>query len=210
MLGAQKLRFESKVVLDYVSPQGAQVSAVRGSLMVANHKLLKAAGHFDRYLALLPKDHQDVASSTLAASWVPAEHNTIHCDTVDAMQLGEAELLRMGEMLGAHILDSLFATLLRTARNAGADAGVWLTLKQADRIFGRVYQGGGCSVVQTGPKDALFEIHGMPFANSAVFRMQHCAFLRGSLLLLTKTCIVKPTRSREPRKDTLAVAISWV
>lgn len=209
MLDAHKLRFESKVVLDYVSPQGAQVNAVRGSLMVANHKLLKAAGHFERYLKLLPPEHHEIANATLAASWVPAEHNLIHCQTVDALQLTERELQQMGEMLGAHILDSLFAPLLRTARNSGAEA-VWMALKSGDRVFGRVYQGGGCTVIQKGPKDAVFEVHGMPFASSGVFRMQHTAFLRGAIMLLSKTCVVKPTRPREPRPDTLAVSISWV
>lgn len=209
MLDAHKLRFESKLLLDYVSPQGGQVTAVRGSLVVANHKLLKAAGLYERYLSMLPPDHLDIASNTLAASWVEAEHNLIHLQTVDALQLSDQELSRMGETLGAHMLDSLFATLMRSARNAGAE-GVWLAMKQSDRIFGRVYQGGGCSVIQRGPKDAVYEIHGIPFASSPVFRMQHCAFLRGVIMLLSKTCVVKPTRPREGKSDSLAVSISWV
>jgi hypothetical protein len=210
MFSAQKLRFDSKVLLDYVSPEGAQVRAVRGSLVVANHKLLKAAGHFDQYLQMLPAEHKDIASSALASSWVSAEHNVMHCQTVDAMQLGEKELHRMGEMLASHLIDSLFATLLRSARSAGTEAGIWLFLKQADRVFARIYQGGGCRVVQTGPKDAVFEMNGMPFADSAVYRVLHLAFVRGAVMMIAKACVVKTVRTRDSLPTTLSVSLSWV
>jgi hypothetical protein len=38
----------------------------------------------------------------------------------------------------------------------------------------------------------------------------HCAFLRGIVMLLARTCVAKVTRAREPRRGTLAVALSWV
>jgi hypothetical protein len=38
----------------------------------------------------------------------------------------------------------------------------------------------------------------------------HTAFLRGIVMLCARTCIAKITRARQPRKGTLAVALSWV
>jgi hypothetical protein len=159
---------------------------------------------------MLPGEHKDIAASALASSWVPAEHNVVHCQTVDAMQLGEKELHRMGEMLASHLIDSLFATLLRSARSAGTEAGIWLFLKQADRVFARIYQGGACRVVQTGPKDAVFEMHGIPFASYAVYRVLHCAFVRGAVMMIAKASVVKIARTREALPTTLAVSLSWV
>lgn len=209
MLAPHKLRFESKTLLNYVSPEGGQVNAVRGSLIVANHKLLKAAGHYERYLKALPTEHQDIAH-TLASSWAPAVHNEIHCQAIDAIGLTDEQLQQMGEMLGAHILDSLFATLLRSARSAGAENGIWLLMKQADRLFARIYQGGGCTVIQSGPKDALFEMHGIPFGRFNVYRALHCAFLRGVVMMVAKASVIKIVRPRDGKPDTVSASLSWV
>jgi hypothetical protein len=115
-----------------------------------------------------------------------------------------------GPALGGYILDNLFASVLRAARNAGAEAGAWMCLKHADRVWSRVYQGGGVSVIQAGPKDAIVEVHGLPFAESPTFRMMHTAFVRGIVMMVSRTCVAKVTRAREPRKGTLAIALSWV
>jgi hypothetical protein len=210
MLGTTKLRFEPIVLVDYMTAGSPLVTAVRGSLGVGVKKLLGDTGHYERYLALLPEENRDTAKFALAASWVPAEQAMMHCETVDALQLDDKEVQQMGQVLGGYILDSLFASVLRAARSAGADAGAWICLKHADRVWNRVYQGGGVSVIQAGPKDAVIEVHGLPFAASPAFRVMHCAFLRGIVMLVARTCVAKVTRAREARDGTLAVALSWV
>jgi hypothetical protein len=210
MLGTQKLRFEPIVLVDYITPGNPSVSAVRGSLGVGVKKLLGDTGHYERYLAMLPEANREAAKFALATSWVPARQAMVHCQTVDALGLSDKQVQEMGQVLGGYILDSLFASVLRAARSAGADAGAWICLKHADRVWNRVYQGGGISVIQAGPKDAIIEVHGLPFAESPAFRVMHCAFLRGIVMLVARTCVAKVTRAREPRRGTLAVALSWV
>lgn len=210
MLASTKLRFEPIVLVDYTTPGAPVVTATRGSLGVGVKKLLGATGHYDRYVELLPEEYREAAKFTLATSWVPAAQAVMHCQTVDALQLSEKEVQEIGQVLGGYILDNLFANVLRAARNAGAEAGAWMCLKHADRVWNRVYQGGGVSVIQTGPKDAIVEVHGLPFAESPCFRVMHCAFLRGIVMLVARTCVAKVARAREPRRGTLAVSLSWV
>jgi hypothetical protein len=210
MLASTKLRFEPIVLVEYTTPGSPIVTAVRGSLGVGVKKLLGATGHYERYLALLPEENREAAKYALATSWVPAAQAMMHQQTVDALDLTDKQVQEMGQVLGGYILDNLFASVLRAARNAGAEAGAWMCLKHADRVWNRVYQGGGVSVIQTGPKDAIIEVHGLPFAESPTFRVMHCAFLRGIVMLVARTCIAKVTKAREPRRGTLAVALSWV
>lgn len=198
------------MLVDYMTPGSPAVTAVRGSLGVGIKKLLSDTGHYERYLAALPEQNRDAAKYALAASWVPAAQAMAHCQTVDALQLSDKEVQEIGQVLGGYILDNLFASVLRAARNAGADAGAWMCLKHADRVWGRVYQGGGVSVIQAGPKDAIIEVHGLPFAESPAFRVMHCAFLRGIVMLVARACVAKVTRAREPRRGTIAVSLSWV
>jgi len=103
----------------------------------------------------------------------------------------------------------LFATLLRAARKSGAEFGIWTGLSQADRVWNRMYNGGGCKITQVGPKDALFEINGVPFATSRSYRLSHCGFLRGVIAMTARVCVVKPI-PRESRSDRYTVALSWV
>ncbi len=210
MLGTSKLRFEPIVHVDHMTPGQPTVVAVRGSLGVGIKKLLGTTGHYERYLELIPAELREPIRFSLAASWVPAAQAMAHCQAVDTLQLGEKEVREIGSVLGGYIVDNFFANVLRAARNAGADGGVWMCLKHGDRMWARVYQGGGLTVIQTGPKDAIVEVHGLPFAESPTFRVMHCAFLRGIVMMLARTCVAKVTRAREPRRGTLAVSLSWV
>lgn len=178
--------------------------------MLASLKLLKETGHYPTYEAALPPEQRDPIVYVLAASWVPIELLATHFATVDALDLSDAQLSRIGETTGAQILDSLFGAMVRTARQAGADAGPWIGLRQVDRIWERIFQGGGVAVTQTGPKDAIVEVLGLPIAGSRFFRVSHSAFIRGAMMLVAKTCFVKPVATRKPNPESFAVSLSWV
>jgi hypothetical protein len=210
MFQSQRLRYEPQVVVDYLSPHGPQVTDIRGMLIQSRLKLLKDAGYFEDYLARLHQSYQDSILNALASSWVPVETGIAHFNALDEMQLSDAQISHMAEPLGAGLFESLFATLVRAARNSGAEIGVWFGLKQSDRVFGRMYQGGGCKVSQIGPKDAIVEINGLPYANSRCFRVAHCGFLRGVFSVTTKACVCKVIPQAESRPDRLVVSLSWV
>lgn len=209
-MSAASLRFEPKLLLEHVSSRGLKVTDVRGGLVLQSLKLLRDAGHYDAYASALPPEHRDTLLQALAASWVPAPALVAHFRVVDSLVPSDAQLARLGELLGTQIMDSLFASLIRTARSAGAEAGIWLALKQVDRIWNRMYQGGGVAVLQTGPKDAIFEVHGIPVASSRYFRLSHSAFVRAAILMVARVCVVKEVPARRPTPESLAISISWV
>lgn len=179
-------------------------------MLIASLRLLKDSGHYPTYETMLPREHRDAMVGALAASWLPIELWKIHFDVVDGLNLTDVQLSRMGAMVGARILDNLFGTLVRTARQAGAEAGIWLGFAQADRIWTRIFQGGGVAVIQTGPKDAIVEVSGLPVVGSRFFRVAFSAFVRGAMMLVAKSCFVKPVAARRPQPDSLAVSVSWV
>jgi hypothetical protein len=209
-MAADSLRYEPKVVVDYMCPNRPQVTDLRGSLVVGALRLLKDGEHFERYMAMVPPERRDVVNFSLASSWITSEIAHGFFSSIDNLQLSDSQIAKMGERLGTHILDNLFATLVRSARSAGADTGVWFVMRQCERVWSRVYQGGGCTLIQTGPKDAILEVHGVPFAESRCFRMMHGAFMRGMVQMVARTCIAKPARAREPRPDRYAISLSWV
>lgn len=179
-------------------------------MVLASLKLLRDVGHYDAYEAALPQEHREPILQAMAASWVPMRHMVAHFATIDGLGQSDAQLSRMGDVHGAESMDTLFGTLIRTARGAGAEAGIWIALKQVDRIWGRIFQGGGCSIIQSGPKDAIFEIHGLSVAGSRYFRLSHIAFVRVAVMMVARTCIVKAVPARKPDPESFAISISWV
>ena len=210
MFQPQRLRYEPHVVVDYLSPHGPHVTDIRGIVLQSRLNQLRENGHYDDYVARLPDAYRNQILHALASSWVPVEASLVHFDALDAMPLSDAQITRMAEPMGAGLFHSLFASLVRVARSSGAEAGVWIGLKQADRVFARMYQGGVCKVTQVGPKDAILDVDGLSFASSRSFRLSHCAFLRGIFSFSTKACVCKIMPQREPRPDRLAVSLSWV
>lgn len=210
MSHAEKLRFEPKLVIDHTSAQGPRAVSVRGSIIIGSLRLLRDSGHFPTYEAHLPSEHREAIVFAMAGSWLPAELLRVHFATVDSLNLSDVQLSRIGETVGAQIIDSLFGSLVRAARQAGAEAGPWIALRQIDRIWDRIMQGGGVTVVQTGPKDATLEVFGVPIAGSRFFRISHSAFVRGAMLLATKACFVKPIAPRRASAEAFTVSLSWV
>ncbi len=210
MLQVKKVRYDPRLVVDYASAQGPYVTDIRGVLLHARIGLLKSAGHFEQYLAHLPVCYQDSVLNALASSWVPVAAGIAHFEALESMGLSDAQLARIAEPHGASLFDGLFTTMVRgVARQAGAE-GVWAAVKQADRIWSRMYHGGACKVTQVGPKDAIIEISGLPYAQLRTYRVTYCSFLRGMFGVVTKTCVIKIAQDREPRSDRLAVSVSWV
>lgn len=210
MLQGQKVRYDPRLVVDYVSAQGPHVTDIRGVLLQARMGLLKSAGHFEQYMEYLPVRYQDAVLNALASSWVPVEVGIAHFEALERMGLSDAQLAHIAEPHGASLFHSLFTTMVRgVARQAGAE-GVWAAVKQADRIWSRMYLGGSCRVTQVGPKDAIIENIGLPYAQLRNYRVTYCSFLRGMFGVVTKTCVIKIVVEPGPRSDRLAVLVSWV
>jgi hypothetical protein len=201
---------QRRVILDYASSEGLRVRGVKAILFQSRLEHLRAAGLFEAYVAGLPLAHRDDIVNALASTWVPVDAVVAHYEALESLKLSDAQLKAMTDAVGTSVFQTMFAAFLRMARNAGVDGAPWAVLKQADRIMGRLYQGGGLLVTQVGPKDAHYELIGLPFAESRIFRIANSEFLRGVINLTAKACIVRELPSSQPRAERFAVAISWV
>lgn len=210
MFAPESTRFEPQVVVDYTSPHGAVVSNVRAIVVQSAFAKLKEHGYYDDYMAEYPQDLALLTTQALASSWLPIEASIAHYATLEAIGLSDAQISRLGEESGAGLFDQLFATVVRAIRNAGGGAGIWFGFKQADRIMARIYNGGGCQVLQVGPKDAHYELRGLPAVSTRASRVTQAAFLRGVLSISTKVCVVKVVPASELRSDYIRLSISWV
>lgn len=210
MFAAQKLGYEPKILVDYTSTDGARVLGTKGVLFPAQLAYLREAGYYDDYARRISAAHCEVVAQALASTWVPSDSALAHYQALDALNLTDSQMSRMCEPLGANVYQTVFAALLRVARNAGVGMRIWAVLGQTDRIVARLYHGGGCAVTRVGPKDAVLELRGVPFAETRSFRQAHCAFVRGVLHLTVRSCLVRDTPAREAKSDRYPISISWV
>jgi len=196
-------------VVEYMSADSPTVTSMRGSVLVATFHALKEAGHFDRYLTFLTPDVRDELANVLAASWVTTPLALEHCRAGEALSLSARELHDLGRLAADRMGESTFSTIWRGAQAMGVGSGWWV-MKQADRMWTRLYIGGGCTVRQLGPKDSLFEARGVPMLESRFFRALHHGFMIGVGRLLGSTCYVKPEVSRVSHPHRVAISFSWV
>jgi hypothetical protein len=176
---------------------------------VATFHALKEAGHFDRYLTCLAPEVREELMHVLAASWVATPLAMEHCRAGEALSLSDRELHDLGKLAADRMGESTFNTIWRGAQAMRVGSGWWV-MKQADRMWTRLYIGGGCTVTQVGPKDSLFEARGVPMLESRFFRALHHGFMVGVGRLLGSTCYVKPELSRVSHPHRVAISFSWV
>jgi hypothetical protein len=194
-----------ELLVDYTSPQSAQVTEVRGSLIASSLQTLRDRGLFERYLPKLPEVHREQVLFCLAASWLPLDVAMAHYAACEAMQLTDAELEALGNDVSKRIMGTFLATLVRSARHVAV--GTSIPLKQYPRLWERLMIGGSCKVTMFGAKDARIESFGVPMFRYRYFRTAYTGLVRGASLMFRSAA---HTRVRRAGDDTLSVDISWV
>jgi hypothetical protein len=210
MMSTSELAPASKVLLDYISPEGPRVLGVKAVLAQRRTQALRDAGYYDDYVAkLAPSAHEAIAQS-IASSWLPSDLIDAQFAAIDALSISEGQLARMAEPIGVQLFKTLFAAFTSMARAAGEHGLILRVIQHTDRVWTRLYRGGGVKITQTSPKDVTFELIGLSFASSRAFRVQHCAFMRGLALSYAKACSVREVPSTDPRSQRLVIALTWV
>jgi hypothetical protein len=199
----------AEVVVDHVSAHGPNVTHMRGIVLVKSIENLRLAGLEERYLRELEPDLHEPMRFLIAASWVPIDLAMAHYAACDRMRLDDRATEELGSLMANSMGGTLFNSLLRTTRNAGIES-LWSVLKQNDRLWDRMYQGGGVTVIKTGPKDLVLENHGISLATSRHFRAAYRAYWIGLGRLLARVAYVKLIAPREPHPHRIAFAGSWV
>jgi hypothetical protein len=200
---------EPTVVVEHVSSSGPNVTHVRGTLIVGSWENLREIGLHERYEAMLPASHRDALLYAIASSWIPIDVALVHYHTCDLLELDHAQITRIGELTARRIIDTFLGRALRIAREAGASA-YWQLLRNNERIYDRMYQGGGVTVLQTGPKDVWLENTGQPLAGCRYWRNSYLAYMEALGNAFAKVAFVKLVRPRSQSTHAIAVAGSWV
>lgn len=208
MQNATRAPQTGEVLLDYLSPDGPVVTHVRGTLLATSLRVVKDANLYDRYVAALPKVHEEALLYSVASSWLPVDVMLAHYMTLESLGIPDEAIERNAEKVGAGIAETFMATLLRTAQSIGVPGLPWLILKQSDRVFGRIFRGGACRVQRVGPTEALIEHRGLPLTQCRYYRVAHVANVRGVSHLFGKS-VVRQARSSDSDGLTMAVSIKW-
>lgn len=195
--------------MDHQSVHGPEVSQVRGILLVKSLENLRSAGLFERYARGLAPSTLEELTYVLAASWVPVDLAMAHYRACDEMRLAESEIEQLGARMGDSYGQSVAGALVKAARMAGVDSA-WTALRQIDRVWDRMYQGGTTVLLQTGPKDLVLEHTGLPLAESPYFRTALRSYWLYFGRLGSRTAYMKFTRPRKPHPHTVALEGSWV
>ena len=196
------------LLVDYRSPDGPDVHAVRSTLLASSLTTLRELGLYDRYVSLLPREYHERILFTIAPEWMPIEVGEMHYQTCDALGLSDETLERIGEAVSARIMGTFLGTLVRTSgRNVGATP--WIPLAKYDTLWTRLMQGGRCRVERAGPKDAMILASGAPMFATRYFRVAYQGVVRGALGMFSRNVIGRTVRAPG---DPYAVVttMSWV
>ena len=202
------MAFERKTIVDYRSPEGATVTKVRSTLLMSGLQALREFGYYERYVALLPREHHERILYAVSPEWLPVELAVMHYRICDALELTPGDLDAIGQHVSQKIMGTFLGTLTRSSRGIGGNP--WLPLGQYDRLWERILVGGACRVEQIGPKDAIVSSFGIPMLESRYFRTAYMGVQRGAGLLFAKTIRAKALPPPGGDPHACATQLSWV
>jgi hypothetical protein len=209
MLAVQGVAYKPTVLVEFRSSAGPTVTHVRGGIVVQSIASLRALGLYERYLERLDAEYRDQLLYTISASWITLEVGMAHLNALDALDISDAAAASSGDSVGTGFGKTMYSAMMKATRSIGTNAG-WFVLKQCDRLLPRVYTGGACTLLQTGPKDAVLELHGMPMVHSRFFRSSHHGYMKALSRLMGRGAYVRVAHPRERHPHSIATAFSWV
>lgn len=196
----------AKVVLDYHAPEGPVATHVRSTLLSSSLQMIRELGHFDRYVALMPKQACETILLTLAPTWLPVALADAHYGACEGLALSASETDFVGQAVATRFMGTFLQTLVRSSRNMGGSP--WVPIKQYGRLWSRIWQGGSVRVTELGPKDALIESRGLTLAKYRYFSTAYMGVIRSAGLMFASTVYVRPVRASDP--STHICSLSWV
>jgi hypothetical protein len=158
----------------------APASRVRGSWIASSIRALRAHGRFDTYVALLPATHREALLEASSQQWLSIDALMAHYQACDSLDFAPFEIVKLGAEAVRHATGPLVATAAKLAGTL--EPTPWTVLGQSQKLWDRVFVGGGISVTRLGPRDARVELVGFPG-----WRFRYCRIgMRGVLAGVTE------------------------
>ena len=178
----------------------------RSTWLSASLRSLRERHLYDSYLGSIPVCYRDAVQSTVVGVWLPVDVAVAHYRACDALALSPAEIFAIGSEVTRRVHGTLLTTAVRLATEAGVTP--WTILAQLNRIWGRIWIGGGVGVFRSGPKEARLEIVGWPCSSVPYTRVA----MRGVLTAMSDMFCSKTYVSEVGRlctSTTLGYRIAW-
>jgi hypothetical protein len=202
---------EGEIVLPFPAPieRLPVATEIRSTLIASSLQSLKARGHWDRYIELLPAEHRDTIVHCIAGQWFPMTVGFAHYETCDKLGLTVEQQREIGEDVSRRIHETFLSVMLQVAKGIGVTP--WTVLGKGNQIFARMAKGGGTQVRKLGPKDATVEIAGLPLLDIPYFRTATQGIYQVAIGMFAKRAHVRllAAQSRHPGRLTTLHA-SWV
>jgi hypothetical protein len=202
MSGPSGLRYptggEEEAIVPLPSPRTSisRATAYRSTWVVSSLESLRCAGHIDRYLAGVDKQHRDRILSCVAGEWLPMAVVSAHYRACDALGLSNLEMNSMSRGPGSHVRSAWFSNYIAAADKAKDSP--WTIVSQLDRTWYRGANGGACGIFRLGPKHARIEYVGCELFDIAYFRQS----VRAVLLILVERFGTAPAVRILPQRET--------
>ncbi|MDB4975600.1 MAG: hypothetical protein JWN48_3941 [Myxococcaceae bacterium] len=197
---------KTKILLDYHAPEGPVITHVRSTLLSSSLQTLRELGYFDRYVGLLDADARDPILLTLAPTWLPVKIAEAHYRACEALQLSGDEMEYVGAAVAKRFMGTFLQTFVRSSRSVGGSP--WVPIRQYDKLWSRIWQGGGVRVWERGPKDALIESAGLTMVGGRYFSTAYMGVIRAAASMFASTVYVRAIKTTTP--NTHACSLSWV
>lgn len=130
--------------------------------------VVRGSGRFDEYVAQLSPEMREPLLEAVAGTWIPMNVALAHYVACDALAFSTEQAVANGRATFDRTSGTLLGTMIRMAREAGVTP--WTVFPHFQRFWERGYDGGGVSVVKTGPKEARIELVQVPLLASRYYR----------------------------------------
>jgi hypothetical protein len=203
---------ERETALETVVPFRATPSrmgiatVVRSTLVSASVQSLRARGLYDRYALRLAEADRNELASAVAGVWIPMSLAAAHYRACESLRLCVGEQLDIALKVGMHLHGTFLGAMLRMARTVGVTP--WGALAYTDKLYERLFRGGGIAVTRVGPKDARVDLVGNPLCQTEYFRVGVRGVYQAALELFCERLTTHEIARRYSELD-MAVRISW-
>jgi hypothetical protein len=205
--GAPSSRRE--VVLAFHVPRARIPDATlfRSTWLSSSLLTLRERGDFERYLSLLDPKYHGAITGSVAGQWLPIDVAIGHYRACWGLGLSKEEIADRSLEVTRRVHKTALELALRLARDAGASP--WTIYSRLDRLWDRVWRGGGVSVTRCGPKDAIVEIVGWPCAAEPYCRAAMPAVVTAVTELFCNKAFVRDMTRDPVGATSLSLHVQW-
>jgi hypothetical protein len=197
------------IVVAFTSPRARvqDATSFRSTWLSSSLLALRERNLTDRYLTLLPREHHQAVLESVAGVWLPIDVAVAHYTACDGLGLSRREAWDLGVEVTRKVHGTSLALAIRLAKNAGVTP--WSILAQLNRLWERVWRGGGVAVYRRGPKEAVIEVIQWRCAGIRYVRDTMPAVVHGIVEMFCKKAYVTDVASLATTSS-LGMKVQWV